>query len=446
MLLRKKNIFITITISIASGVLLTLSSIFAFTAIVTVLSFYIALKKTNLKDRRFVLSIMSIALALRFIAIIYAQYYCYSKGIRDILGDASSNFEMGKWAADVLTGKLLTQNNLQEELGSWNVHTLTYLYGIFFSSFGDAILVALKYINSLSIVISGWLIYDLTKKIHSSLAGKTALCIVLFWPTLFVWSITGLKESHLILGIVIIFWCLRRIIAGENIKQRILFSVCLILSAGYTIPLRYNILLPLIFANFSIVAAYLAFLWYRRKEYGVKKLFLLIAISCAVLLLKYRDAVYQMAKNYYQTMVRHHIAYLGSGGFNYNLIGDSVNYYTVPFFLKYLLGAWYHFLLEPLPWHIFSLSMLLSYPATLVWYAMLYFSIIGIIKMTRLGKTKEIFPFLTFVVLYTTAVGMSVANIGTMVRFRDTITPFIAVFASCGLARAAITRHAHLSC
>lgn len=406
-----------------------------FCSLLTMLLFILMIRSTDTVDRKFVFAVMGMALVLRLLAIIFVQSYCFSRGITDIFGDASDNIEQGKNVVIYLKEGNDTLKKWFFEPTSYNIHGKTFFNGLFFITFGKD-LISLKFLNSLCIVLLSWQIYDLTRKIYSSAAGKIAMSIILFWPTLFLWSITDLKESHLFLSVISLFWVLNNLIKATEIKSRLFYSILAIISAYYAISIRGRILLPLILVILPVISGYYLFLWCLGKNYKPVRRPILFTLTAGIfLLISYRLPILQTFKTYYEATIGYQISFLNSGGWNYNLIGDTQNYYTISFFFKYLSGAWYHFLFEPLPWHIFSKSMLAAYPMTIVWYSMLIFSLIGVIKLYRIGKIKEIIPSLIFVVLYITSVGMSVPNIGTMVRFRDTIMPFIAIFASCGFVR-----------
>jgi uncharacterized membrane protein YhaH (DUF805 family) len=129
---------------------------------------------------------------------------------------------------------------------------------------------------------------------------------------------------------------------------------------------------------------------------------------------------------------------MNSGGWNYNIIGDmGQNYFTLQFFVKYLAKAWFHFMTEPLLWHIYSKGILLLSLAMPLWYLLLFLSLIGVIRIRKTGRTAIFLPMIIFTVLYVTIVGMAVANIGTVVRFRDVVMPFVVILAACGMTNPA---------
>lgn len=388
---------------------------------------------TDKKNRRFIIGIIVVSILFRLLALILSQYYCFKNGTTDIFGDGSSNLEHGYTLKGYITGESVLQKSVYDDLGQYNVHGKTYFNAIFFAAFGKDIL-SVKYLNILCFVVLAWMIYDLTSRIYSSFAGKIAMSIILFWPTQLVWSITDLKEGHFFLALTTFLWLLNKLNYAKNHKQRIVILFFLILSAAYASTIRMN-LMPLIFTfTLALTAWYNLFSYTGLGKYKIFLRLLLIVFLLGILLFISHDKrSLGLLKTCYDSFTGSHISFLGSGGWNYDVIGDiNQNFYTVKFFTKFLSLSVLHFLLEPLPWHIFSVSILLVYPFTLLWYALLFFSVIGIIRLCRAGKAKEVFAIITFVVLYVSIVAMSIANIGTAIRLRDAIMPIVAMFASCG--------------
>ncbi len=410
---------------------------FIFCGLLTLSLFLIISHDTDTNDKRFVFTVISLALVSRLIALIIAQYYCLGMGLLDIFGDAASNLEHGWTIHDFLTGQSAIKKSLYVDLGMYNVHAKTVFNGFFYTLFGNDVF-SLKYLNVLSAAASGWLVYDLTRKIYSSSSGKLAMVIVLLWPTLFLWSITDLKESHLILALIAMPWLVNKIAVTKSVKFKLIYLAITAISIIYLIFLRFKFMLPLISLTFCIVFIYFILRWGYKKAKGLVSIAL---IGIVILLLSQKDVILQFLKTCYDVIAGSYVGFLISGGWVYNLPLDfGQNYYTCSFFLKYLFGTLFQFMLEPLPWHMHSFGMLAAYPMMLIWYMMLFSSLIGVIKIYRIKKGDAIFPLLVFLILYVTVTGMSVANIGTAVRFRDAIVPIVAILASCGLTRPQIRR------
>jgi hypothetical protein len=77
--------------------------------------------------------------------------------------------------------------------------------------------------------------------------------------------------------------------------------------------------------------------------------------------------------------------------------------------------------------------MVIMGPLMLLWYTLLFFSAAGLVKLAKLRRIAVFVPMIVFAFLYVTSLGMSVANIGTAVRFRDAILPVVAMLASCAV-------------
>lgn len=436
----KKSNLMIIFLSLLLGFLLYISPAFVFCIFLTVLLFFMTLNNTDIEDRHFMSVIMGLNFIVKLIGFVLVEYYCFKIGYFDIFGDAHMNIEVGLQISDFLTkGQQIfyIPFSYMFKSGRYNIHGMTFFNGLYFSIFGNDI-ISIKYINILCSLITGWMVYDLTKRISSSAAGKIAISIVLFWPTIFVWSLTDLKESHFFLALIAAFWFFNKIAKSSSVKRRIVFFIPLTTSVIYLITLRPALMLPIVLVCAVISGSYYLFIWCRNKNNKMTiKLTPVIFMSGILLFIGYSPHIFQNLKGYYELALGYNAGFLATGGWNYNLLeGNPHDFYTVSFFLKYIVGSWLHFLLEPLPWHIFSLSMIMLYPAMFIWYLILFFSVTGAIRICRAGKGREVFPILIFLVLYITVVGVSVSNIGTAVRFRDAVTPIIIILASCNLTKA----------
>lgn len=406
---------------------------FVFCVLLTCGLVYMILKKTASDDRHYILRIIVAALISRLVVLLIVQYYCFSRGLLDIFGDAADNLLRGYMFGDYLSGRIAYLPKLTiYKFGTYNTHIITFFNSIFFAFFRDDVF-SLKYINILCMILIGWLTYDLAKEIYNSNAGKISLCIVLFWPTLFAWSITDLKEVHLALATTGMLWSVDKVISKRDLKYRIFFLVLTIIFFIYFTGLRLSFLPTLLF-YFIIVSIYFTFRWCIRKSSykGIITFFLLLILCCILFLFK--EKLYQIARSMYATVVSLNVGYLSSGGINYNLISNVRDIYNVKFFIKFFFGSWFHFLLEPFVWKFTSLKMFSLYPIMFLWYFLLCSAIAGVIKVCKIGRIDRVFSPSLFLVLYITSLCMAISNIGTAIRHRDVIVPVIAMLASFGIA------------
>lgn len=426
---RGKMIFVIIY-SVLLGFMLTIAPGFIFCILLTALLLLLTLKNTDEQDKIYISLIFFLAITLRLIALYVVQNYCLFKGITDIIGDALDNINRGFMISDFLRGEA---DNLPISLSfkQYNAHILTIFNGIFFALFGKDVF-SLKYINILCIALSGWMIYDLGKKIFNSMVGKIAMTIFLFFPTLLLWSITDLKESHFIFAIVAMLWSLDMAIKkNKSIGIRVVFFCLFIFSAIYTLLIRASFMMPFIASYLGILLICLLLNSVSSVNYIRKAVSSITIIILVLILIIARTNILQLMKSFYEQMISANYGFLTTGGWNYNIIGDiNQNHYTFQFFFTYIIKALFHLLFEPFPWHIFSAKILAYYPTVIIWYLILFFSFLGLIKAFRLGKIKEIFPMLLFLFLYITLIGMIIPNIGTVVRMRDAILPILSILAS----------------
>lgn len=416
------------------GVLSFASAGLLFCVLLTALLFFVMWRATDADDRHFVFSIMILALVARIAFFTVVQYSCFSAGILDIFGDAAGNLEHGWTVRNFLEGRFeVRRGSLFMDLGMYNVHGKTIFNGMFFALFGSDML-SLKYLNILFAVITGWLAYDLAKEHYCSNAGKIAITLIVFWPTIFLWSITDLKDTHLMIFLLLMLWALNKMLKELPLKRRLVYFIILVVSAGYAISLRLKLFLPLtaLFLVMSII--YVLCRRYISGDHKVSRGSFIIVFTVTVFLL-FSNRIYSIIGFMLNAIATVSRDYYDTGGWVYKL---SVNIETAPrtfiFLARYCLEALFHFLTEPLPTHLYSFSLLAEYPVMLVWYLILLLSFIGIARLLKRREFNFVFTFLVFTLLYSVIVGMTVVNIGTTVRFRDAITPLLIIFASCGAA------------
>ncbi|MFA5164087.1 MAG: hypothetical protein WC481_00780 [Candidatus Omnitrophota bacterium] len=398
--------------------------------------FYAIRRNTGEEDRRFVLFVLSVAILIRAATLITLQYKCISMNQLDIFGDAQDNIIQGINISESIRHIRDIPVTFQSILSSrYNTHSMTIFNGMYFLLLGNDI-VSLKYINVLAICATAWLAYDIAKKIYSSTAGRIALMIVLFWPTSFLWSVTDLKESHLLFAITCSFWLLYKAESEKGVLRKMALTGMSVLFASYFVLLKVKLMMPIFVLSVALIALHrILYYGFSKNAALSRKMLYLSVIPLTVIFISFGGWIQQAIREMYALIIHYHIGFLNSGGWNIDLIGDQAqNHFTIQFIISYISKAWLFFLFEPLPWHFYSFSLMVTYPMMIAWYIIVAYSVIGIGRIYYTGKTKKIFAMIVFTVIYVTVVGMSVANIGTLIRFRDVIVPIVAVFAGIGLS------------
>ena len=162
------------------------------------------------------------------------------------------------------------------------------------------------------------------------------MSIYLFWPTMFVWSVTNLKESHVVSFVIMMFWCFNGLFREVGFRSKLFFSIFTVLSGGYAISLRYQTLMPVVFLTFTFMLAYLFFSYCANSKRHLRIFMFILILLGIVIVFKGRGYFLQITKDYFLKMMEFHKGYFSSGGWNFNLIGTVTDYLTVSFFIKYL--------------------------------------------------------------------------------------------------------------
>ncbi len=404
---------------------------FAACIFITFLIFYITKKFTPPQDRSYVLKIIAAALVFRLIALIAVQHFCQSSGLVDIFGDAADNLIRGNTIGDYLSGRADLPVKFDFRFGTYNMHLLTYAYGIFFGFFRYEFFSA-KCINIMSMAVLGLLIYDFSTSIYNSSAGRVALSITLFWPTIFFWSITGLKEIYIILSITGLLWSINKIISSKSVKMRLFFFFILIFFSYCFILLRTQNR-EILLAYFGVLFIYFVFRKIiKRSKYKIIGILFLLLILCIIMFL-FKEKIYHFVITMYRGAVALNRGFINSGGINYDVIAAHKDIFTAKFFVMYLFLSCFHFLMEPLPGNIISFNLLFMYPIVLCWYLIWILAIVGAIKVYKIGNFHKIIPLTLFLIIYIISLSVVIANIGTAIRMRDNIAPLVIMLASCGI-------------
>ncbi len=288
-----------------------------------------------------------------------------------------------------------------------------------------------KLINCLIGTITGIPFFYLCKNIFGKSAAKITCCLVVFFPSLILWSLTNIRESmNILLGCLVLFYLLK---LQEKIKIRYLLAVLIYLFLLLTLR-------PYIFKGLliSIIISQLIITWLNLKR---KILVLFIFILSITIFLnttapgeKIRNKVFDFktnARNLYVT----NQAIIAQGGSVYKIYDDDLSEKgnTGKLALIWiLLKGWFYFMLVPLPWMVTLPFLVLVYPQIILWYFLLFFAIIGIFIGIRYNFKMSLI-LITYLIIITSGFALLEANVGSAFRHRDLVLPIYLIFSSAGI-------------
>ena len=181
----------------------------------------------NEQERRWLLRWLMVALSLRLVAAVGGMAVAWSTGIgSDIFGDARAYSYSGNYVAERLRGGALSARYVGNDglgleymrevyphvlpsMSQYQVGLMGYGIGVLYSVVGYSPL-TVKWLNALMGVVSIVLLYDLVRRIGGTLSGRVAALLFVFWPSLFLWSITGLKDTIALMALLIPLWLVVR--------------------------------------------------------------------------------------------------------------------------------------------------------------------------------------------------------------------------------------------
>jgi hypothetical protein len=111
--------------------------------------------------------------------------------------------------------------------------------------------------------------------------------------------------------------------------------------------------------------------------------------------------------------------------------GDAIQTMTTAEAVRFVMRAVASLVLFPLPGQIQSAREMLFLPQQVVWYGMVILSIFGMLAGFRRDALVTCL-LAGFTVAGAMAIALNSGNIGTMVRHRDTIVPFVVWLSALG--------------
>lgn len=401
-------------------------------------------KKLNNGERPYVLNIFYVALFLRLVFIIVTHilstYYGLgpkSDSFPGMEGGAIIGDDMGiharAWAlANTVKGiqlsEIQTKTLLNFSQYGWSFHV--YFLGFIYYLFGTVPILG-KCINALFGVLTGITSYFIAKELFGQKTAKLAYILVMFYPTLFLWSTTNLKDTMLISFLTFAVFCFVRFQGSRRIKYLVLFLFLLFLLSLYRFGIFYFVISAAFFSLFFLV------------RWDFKKV--IIAMLIGFFLSIYAFVPHNLFVKYagkfkVESLIQQQRASRDSGGSIYKIYPER--FYLEkksderPIgaleFMQSLAAGIASIFFRPFPWEIDKTSKLIFYPAWLIYALLFLFFIFGIAVSFRYHFRRIIFPILLFFTIIF-ILSLTEANIGTMVRHRDMVTPIYIIFSSFGI-------------
>ena len=286
---------------------------------------------------------------------------------------------------------------------------------------------------SLSVAV---VLYRVIRTAYGRTAALIGLSLSLFMPTPLLWSVSALKESLYIFLIVLGLAGTVAVLRGPNMTRRILGLCALIISFTTVNGIRFGgeIILAAGVAGglFGVVVT--------RRLWVAALAFALLPFLAYGLIQS--EQVSSRLQPQLQDAAMQHIGHVKTAGNAYKLLDERfyvdsarevpLATWTPAEQLRYVVRATFSLVAVPLPWQVRSATEMLFLPQQIVWYFIVLMAGIGSIAGLRRDPLVTLLLVST-VLVSSMAVALNSGNIGTMVRHRDTVMPFIVWLSAVGV-------------
>jgi len=295
---------------------------------------------------------------------------------------------------------------------------------------------ALRVVNALVFTAAALLLFRLARDAFGPVPALAGLALLLFWPTLFAWSISLLKEPlYLLGGTLALVGAIRSARAAAWGGERVAWLLAAVAGALLIADLR-PAALPLAAAGIGGGLAAFAALQSRRA-------FLVsIAAGAATLAVLLSARVEPRVVGALTSAAKVHTGHVFTVGHSYKLLDDG--FYLNPATpaaskltltrdeaARFVVRAAASFFLVPLPWQLQSMRELAFMPEQLVWYALIVLIPVGIAAGCRRDRLVACM-LVGYVVPTMAALALTNGNVGTLVRLRGLVIPYVVWIGALG--------------
>ncbi len=287
--------------------------------------------------------------------------------------------------------------------------------------------------NATAYVCGVLLIFRMVRPVFGGVAALGGLSVLLFLPSLFVWSISTLKEPLYTLVAAVELVCAVRFIQAAQFRTRLWALVGLVAGAAALESLRQgSILVAIIGVVGGAAAAYVV----RRPRFVLAAVVLLPLVAGAALA---TPSVQARVLPIVRGWAFYHNGHVNSAGYSYKILDRRYYYEGTRIFQMpgreagaFMVRAVFSYLTEPLPWHAESRAMLAYLPEQMAWYVLLAFVPFGLWAGLRQDAVVTcLLAAHAFAVIM--MVAMTSGNIGTLIRHRGLALPYLAWLAALGV-------------
>jgi hypothetical protein len=419
---------------VAIGIVYALSPLTVWFAIGVVPIVFLAVRGMDPGERRFVMGLLIVAVALRVVAVagLFALTDHTAVPFGSFFGDEEYFIKRGLWLRNLALGVPLQALDLESAFQAYNSSSHLYLLALIQMLVGPAPY-GLHLVGVLFYVLGAVLLFRAVRSTFGRMPAIVGLAALLLIPSLFAWSVSVLKEPLFVLISAMILTLAARLARASSIGSRLLLLAAAVALAVILDGVRQG---GAVLSAVGVIGGLLIGFLAIRPRLILAVLVLAPLVAGAALS---RPQVQLRAYTAIQAAARQHWGHVVvSPGYAYRLLDDrfypdltEVSDLRLGETLRFVVRAAVAYVAEPLPWKTQSRVALAYLPEQIVWY------LIALLVPVGLPFAFRRDPILTaLLVCHALAIAAAVAlnggNVGTLVRHRGLALPYLVWLSAVG--------------
>jgi len=433
---KKDSLAILIGLGIFLGVLSFYSPGSLFIFFLAVFIILIMHSFLSEEDRHFLIRLFILGLSLRVFLLLFSVFifllqdkwmsFPGDMSVISFFGDSGFCTVRSWWIAQYVLGIQLADKSIfLSAFSNYGHHSYLYLVALFYYIFGYSPL-SIIFINCIISILTGIIYYFIAKEIAGIRSARITAFLIVFFPSLVLWSIVNLKDTLVIFLIGLSLFLFTKLLKAN----KVIYLILLVFTFFFQFYLRPIFILP------TVLIMGLSYMSIKIKIKMVHIIFLIFVLIITLPFLKIGFNIFK------HKVINYHLGVISTGGFMYHIYDDwlyapNANVKLISDFglFRGLLKGWIYYFLEPFPWNMpLKWSVLVAYLQIIIWYFLLIFSIPGISEQLKHNWRKSL-VFVLYLLIVGSIISFTGGNIGTVFRIRDMLTPIILLFSSVGLLK-----------
>src|ERR1043166_6875246 len=434
---------VAVVVGVLAGALYTVSPLTAWCIPLGAIVFALAGRGLERKDRQALNTLLIAALAVRLAAIgalvvINAPMHD-SESVGMLTGDEAYNLSRALRTRNVITGEPVAQYDYfvaYDEYGRTSYIPLLTAIQVLFGPTPYS----MRVLNTILFLVGAILLFRMTLSAFGRLPAFGGLAVLLFLPTLFYWSISLLREPLYMLGSALVLTGAVAAIRPATWQQRLCSLLPAVLGLAIVVGLRPG---AVALALLGLATGLVIFVVCASPP-RVKSLVLaaaLVAITTAAL----RPATQQRIISALESTAKTHAGHVFTVGHSYKLLDDGFYFnpvapaastltLTPAEAARYVIRSAASFVAVPLPWQLASTRELTYLPEQLVWYVLIAFVPFGLLAGWRRDPIATAL-LAGFVLPTSAALALTNGNVGTLLRLRGIVVPYLVWISAVGFCQ-----------